>query len=281
MANTLLDAIRDDFAAGTPLLWLEAEDYGAEVMCGGKPFPWTKPTEFLSSYSQLQNLLKPGIAPVNIGNFLAAWLDANPAALAQMGGKNRIRFATKKLLGMDVPRVIIREIVSALCELSPPPVVLVLPPNGELVDWANRQVNITLAQELSETDIDSVSVYLADFLRAFSGLNIAGVLVRLPRGQGINPEFLELYSPILNVCKHYRWAVGMEVQQPPELRDSNKLLDFLISDVPGASSCILEEDFWNGSEAGGVPEGGFYYARLDARMNPERVLERLATLRIR
>jgi hypothetical protein len=66
----------------------------------GKPFPWSNPTEFVSSYGQLQSLLKPGVALVNQGIFLKAWLDANPAALNEMSGKKCVRFAIKKLLGL-------------------------------------------------------------------------------------------------------------------------------------------------------------------------------------
>ncbi len=277
MANELLDAIEAGIASQKPLVWLEAEAYGAEVVRNGKPFPWTNPTEFVSSYGQLQSLLKPGVAPVNVGNFLKSWLDANPAALSEMSGKKRVRFAIKRLLGLEVPRTIIREIVSALCESVSQPVVLVLPTNGELINWANQKANGTKPQQLTEIDIDSVSVYLADFLRAFSGLNVAGVLMQLCEGQAVNPELLDLYSPIINVAKHYHWALGVQVQNPTELNDSNAALDLVISNHPAANGQVLGTDFWEGVETA-QPETGFYFGEVDAALQPEVVLERLATL---
>ncbi|MAZ87385.1 MAG: hypothetical protein CL693_07060 [Cellvibrionaceae bacterium] len=278
MANQLLDAIKDGLKVNKPLLWLDAEAYGAEVVRNGKPFPWAHPTEFVASYGQLQNLLKPGVAPVHLGNFLKSWLEANPTALSEMSGKKRVRFALKKLLGMEAPRAIMREIVSALCESVSQPLVLVLPSNGELINWANTKANGTNAQELTEIDIDSVSVYLADFLRAFAGLNVAGVLVQLPEGQAVNPELLDLYSPVINVSKHYHWALGVQVTSPSELNDSDEQLDLIISDKTGASCVELNASFWAGADVS-TPESGFYYGKVAADLKPELVLERLQSLR--
>lgn len=278
MANELLDAIRDGVTANKPLIWLEAEAYGAEVVRNGKPFPWTNPTEFVSSYGQLQSLLKPGVAPINVGNFFKAWLDSNPAALSEMSGKKRVRFAIKRLLGLDGPRAVIREIVSALCESVSQPVVLVLPTNGELINWANGKANNAQPQDLTDIDIDSVSVYLADFLRTFSGLNVAGVVVQLPDTTALNPELLDLYSPIINVSKHYHWAFGVQVRNPQEINDSDDVVDLIISNNTAVNGRMLEEGFWKGGEAT-KPENGFYFGEVDASLKPELVLERLATLK--
>jgi hypothetical protein len=283
MANRLLDAIAAGSSSQKPLVWLDAEAYGAEVVRNGKPFPWTNPTEFVSSYNQLQSLLKPGVAPVNLGNFLKAWLDANPAALSEMSGKKRVRFAIKKLLGLEAPRAVIRDIVSALCESVSQPVVLVLPTNAELINWANQKANPTMIQgsappELTDIDIDSVSVYLADFLRAFSGLDVTAVVVQLPEGSALNPELLDLYSPMINVSKHYHWAFGVQVINPEEINDSDEVVDLLISNHANANGQVLDAGFWKGAEAV-KPERGFFFSEVDAKLQPEAVLERLLTLK--
>jgi hypothetical protein len=279
MANELLDAIEAGIASQKPLVWLEAEAYGAEVVRNGKPFPWTSPTEFVSSYGQLQSLLKPGVAPVNLDNFLKAWLDANPAALSEMSGKKRVRVAIKRLLGMDGPRAIIREIVSALCESVSQPVVLVLPTNGELINWANQKANAAEPKDLTDIDIDSVSVYLADFLRAFSGLNVAAVLVQLPEGTDINPELLDLYSPIINVARHYHWAMGIQVSAAP-VSDPDEVLQYVIADTlqSCATGVVHSDAFWNGEPAKWLAPG-FVYAHVAENMEPDLVLARLTALR--
>lgn len=278
MANPLMDAIAEGNAIGKPLVWLDAEAYGEAVVLNGRVFPWTNPTEFVSGYGQLQSLLKPGVAPINLGNFLKAWLAANPMALNEMRGKKRVRFALKRLLGMEEMRAVIRDIVSALCLSVSQPVVLVLPPNGELINWANQQANGAEPQALTEIDIDSVSVYLADFLRAFSGLGVAGVLVQLPDGTAVNPELLDLYSPIINVSTNYHWALGMQVTQPAEVRDPDEVLGFVISEGAAAGGQVLGSDFWHAGSFNKL-EQGFYFSRVDASLEPEIVLEHLAALK--
>jgi hypothetical protein len=279
MANQLLDAIQHGVTVNKPLVWLEAETYGAEVVRNSKPFPWTNPTEFVSSYGQLQSLLKADVAPVHLGRFLGAWLAANPAALTQMSGKKRVRFAIKRLLGMDTQRQVIREIVGALCDSLSQPVVLVLPPNGDMINWANNSANGAEPVELTEIDIDSVSVYLADFLRAFSGLEVAGVLVQLPQGTTINPELLDLYSPVINVARHYHWAMGMQVAGA-DVSDPDDLLQYVIADtVQSCTTGIVQApSFWElGVAEWNTPN--FVYAEVPADLQPELVLERLAALR--
>lgn len=278
MANILLDTIEQHNQIGKPLVWLDADEYGRRVVLKGKPFPWNHPTEFVNSYGQIQSLLRAQVAPVYLGRFLRAWLNENPAALSEMSGKKRVRFAIKRLLGNEDQRQLIREIVSALCDSRSEPVVLVLPPNAELINWANQMANGSDPVPLSEIDIDSVSVYLADYMRAFSGLNIAGVLVELPEGTDISPQLLDLYSPIVNVTKHYRWALGMACSGGA-LDDPERLLQFVVSDhaVDGVTGVVQGEAFWHGQEIDWQPPN-FVYARVPPEMSPELVLDRLAFL---
>ena len=278
MANELLDAISQGNAISRPLIWLDAEEYGSRVVLNGKPFPWNNPTEFVSGYGQVQSLLKANVAPIHLGRFLHSWLAANSPALTEMSGKKRVRFAIKRLLGMEGQRQVIREIVSALCESRSEPVVLVLPPNGELINWANSKANGAEPVNLTDIDIDSVSVYLADFMRSFSGLNIAGVLVELPHGEEVNPDLLELYSPIINVAKHYHWALGMAVSGAG-VQDPEEKLQFVVSDQAAETitGLIQNDAFWRG-EPCNWKAPHFVYATVPPDMTPELVLDRLAEM---
>lgn len=278
MANRLLDAISQRNSIGRPLIWLDAEEYGSRVILNDKPFPWNHPTEFVSAYGQVQNLLKADVAPVHLGRFLRSWLAANPSALTEMGGKKRVRYALKRLLGMEGQREVIREIVSALCESRSEPLVLVMPPNGELINWANSAANGANPVELTAIDIDSVSVYLADFLRVFSGLDIAGVLVELPPTVELNPELLELYSPIINVARHYHWALGMAVSGAG-IVDPEQQLQFVVSDraTDTTTGISQSEAFWHGEPCNWRPPH-FVYDTVPSGLKPEVVLERLADL---
>jgi hypothetical protein len=222
-------------------------------------------------------LLKPDVASFPVGEFLSAWLTENSSALDEMSGKKRIRFAIKRLLGMQAPRHTLTEMVNALCQSVSQPLVLVLPPNGELINWANQQANQGEPAKISELDVDSVSVYLADFLRIFAGLNVAGVVVQLPDETSVNPELLALYSPIINVAKHYDWAFGIQVNAPVELNDSDSVLDMVLSDHANANSGMLDEEFWDGSRV--KTDSGFYFGKVDPDLTPEIVLSRLASLK--
>ena len=277
MVNEFLSRLRANEQAGQPLVWLDAEDYASAVLTNGRPLPWCNSTEFVSTYGRLQTLLKPGVAPLNVGSFLAAWLQNNPAALMNMSGKKRVRYAVKRLLGTEEPRALIQEIVSALCDTLDEPVVLVLPPNDTLINWANQVANQAESAELTDIDIDTASVYLADFLRIFSGLDVAGVLVQMPNGMQVNAESLELYSPIINVAKHYHWAVGLECSAGATVDES---VQFLISDT--AQSCPTGvahgESFWS-SGSTNFESPNFFYARVPAELAPEAVLARLTGLK--
>jgi hypothetical protein len=148
-----------------------------------------------------------------------------------------------------------------------------------LINWANNSANGAEPAALTEIDIDSVSVYLADFLRAFSGLEVAGVLVQLPAGTAINPELLDLYSPVINVARHYHWAMGMQVTGA-DVTDPDEHLQYVIADtVQDCTTGILQApSFWES----GVSEystPNFVYAEVPADLQPELVLERLASLR--
>ena len=279
MANQLMDAIKRGNELGRPLVWLDAEEYGSRVVLNGKSFAWNNPTEFVSDYGQLQSLLQADVAAVHLGRFLRSWLTANPAALAQMSGKKRIRFAIKRLLGMEAQRRVIRDIVSALCESRQEPLVLVLPPNGELINWANNMANGVEEGELTDIDIDSVSVYLADFMRTFSGLDIAGVLVELPAATAVSPDLLALYSPVVNVARHYNWALGMFVSEAT-VEDPEELLQFVIAQqaAAGVTGLVQGEAFWEGDCADWRPPH-FIYSKVPPAMAPELVLDRLTGLR--
>lgn len=278
MANLLVDAIEQGIKAEKNLVWLDAEAYGTVVIRDGKPFPWTDPTEFVASYCQLQRWLQPSVVPVHVGRFFNAWLDENGAVRDEMSGKTRARFAIKRFLGLAGPRLVIRAIVGALCDAVSQPVVLVLPTNGTLINWANQAANGTGPVELSDIDIDSVSVYLADFLRTFAGLEVAGVLLQLPTGSKVDPQTLELYSPIINLAKDYHWSFAVQVADPVEVSDPEKKIDLVLSNHGCARGRFIPKNFWTDGEFDRDHQG-VWFAAPHPDLAPELVLERLAQLR--
>jgi len=280
VTNQLIEAISSAADNGKPLVWLDAEGYCSRVLLNDKTIPWTNTAEVVSIFGQIQGLLKADVAPVHLGNFLRAWLAANTIALAEMRGKKQARFAVKRLLGVEALRQLVHETVSSLCGSLSQSVVLVLPPNRELISWVNHETNGMGFNVITDMDVDSVSVYLADFLRIFSELDVAGVLLQLPEGTAVNPRLLELYSPIINVTRHYKWAFGMEVSAPGEVNDPEKQLQYIITDdVQSCSTGLVQtRAFWDtGTVKWEVPH--FVYAEVPPGLQPELVLERLASLK--
>jgi len=278
MSNALINAIAEGINNQSPIIWLDAEEFAVKVMHNNQNLPWCSPTEFVSSYMQLQSLLKPDVSPVNIGSYLKSWLTENPSAKTEMSGKKRIRYAIKRLLGMDAPRHLIREIVSALCDSLSTPLVLVLPPNSELINWANQQANGIEPVALSDIDIDSVSVYVADFLRTFNGLGVAGVLVELPDDICIDSALLDLYSPIINVAKHYNWVLGFKSNGDVTVEAVLDNSQLILGDFPQSDAAVLDEQFWKDGIFNAEGKK-LFHGSVSASLEPETILIRLARLR--
>lgn len=277
MPNIFIKSNQADQLDKNSLLWLDAEAYGRRVALQGHDFSWTDCAEFVNQYRMVHTLLSPSVAPINLGSFLAAWLDENTGALVEMRGKKRIRFALKKLLSLEQLREQIRAIVSALCETLAEPIVLVMPQNAELINWANNKANNVGPAEISDIDIDSVSVYLADFLRVFNGLNVSAVVIDLP-APVVSTDQLDLYSPIVNVAKHYHWKLGAKVSSDAIIDTDISGLDFFLGNTPDNGTLCLDAQFWHEGVLSELP-CNIYYAQVPEHLAPELVLERLSNLK--
>lgn len=252
-------------ADGRNMVCLLGDDFMSSALLRGKPIPWTDATEYVAVYGQLMALLKPDVAMFDVMAFFKAWLGENNSALAEMRGKKRVRFALKKLLGMEEPRELMREIVDGLLATLSQPLFLLLPPNAEFLNWANMQANHTEERQISDFDVDTVSVYFADYLRTFSGLDIAGAIIQLPEGDSVDVTTAELYSPIINVAKHYRWSAGAVASQPSGVELDQVPLDFFFSDT-AANASLLGAEAW--SEDFSPASSSMLFANVPAVLAP-------------
>ncbi|MEM1141461.1 MAG: hypothetical protein AAF671_05635 [Pseudomonadota bacterium] len=248
MATEIREQIEHARINGNRLIGLIGDPFIESTILRGKPVPWTRPTEYVAHHSQMLSLLKPDLAVFDVQTFYRHWLEENFGVLSEMRGKRRIRFALKKLLSMDEPRALLRDLASALLNSVSQPLVLLLPENNEFVNWANMRANGGELREVTDLDTDTVSVYFADFLRTFSGLDLAGVILQLPQGSEIGSNLKELYSPVLNVCRLYQWSAGALAMTPSLLGDADLPLDFWISDHPRAPGYVLDESAWSSEQ---------------------------------
>jgi hypothetical protein len=136
--------------------------------------------------------------------------------------------------------------------------------------------------DVGADEADSASLYIADFLRDFGESGVDALeLVESTETEPATAADLACYQSVLNVAGHYRWDCGLRV---PGARYDGQggTLDFVVSPGPVAGPLhgrVIGADFWDGRDAPAAAVGAFRHATVPAECNPERVLERLSTLR--
>jgi hypothetical protein len=132
--------------------------------------------------------------------------------------------------------------------------------------------------ELDADNAENASMYVADWLRSFSALPLAGVLLddRALTGAAPVPEVpLGIYSPVQNVTDHYRWTLGLRRSDKVSLADTD------------AIGHVINADFWTRTKTslpagdsliGDFLLGDFLVGEIPAAAIPEDVLQRIASL---
>jgi hypothetical protein len=259
-----------------PVIWLDFDAY-AERLIG--PWPWLDQAAFAAAYGKAHGLLRPDVVALDAGKVLAVVLAARPALKAEMTAKRRAGYPLKVLLAdKGVREAVAQLLVPLRASHANAPLMLVLPaPRRWLAEAYAAAHGHALAHEVADDgdNIDGAAVYIADFLRAFANSGIDGVLLHEVDAAGpADAEQLEWwFQPVINVCKHYRWELGLLDAGTARLPFAEGL-SFLIS---GAAGQILGPDFW---DRGGAPAGRqLLYGAVPATAEPETVLARLKTLR--
>ena len=123
------------------------------------------------------------------------------------------------------------------------------------------------AVDISWDDAESASMYVADFLRSFSGCEISGLLIRDNTDQGpASDAEVTRYQPVLNVAKHYRWQ---------------SILDGCPQGYapPPFTALKLSAQDWTQHPSSVKPDSACCYVCIPADAIPETVLEKLTQLR--
>jgi hypothetical protein len=95
-------------------------------------------------------------------------------------------------------------------------------------------------------------------------------------------EEIAWYQPVLNVAKHYRWSVGLQLPFQNEGFNAPDEIDFTI--IPEQSAACsdslgvdISHSLWTSSDA--KENTGFSYFTIPKDINPEKVLETLSTIK--
>jgi len=282
MSRDLIDTLtrREDSRAA---VWLDSLGYSQRVILGGAEIPWLRPAEFLNFHRQAHSLLRPSVATLQVGAFYETWLVARPEALQSMAGKKRLGFALKQLLADEEPRRLVCELLRVLrSAYSSTPLVVSIPSPRRWAASIHKRANRIETVAISEDDVESASMYVADWLRSFAESSIDGLLLEEERGDGqASAQALAAYQPVINAAKYYRWALGVLSQGTGHAPGPLEGIDFRITDADceaGITGRVIPDSFWAG-ENPPVFRKGFYYLKVPEDALPERVLERLALLR--
>jgi hypothetical protein len=250
-----------------PLI-LDHASFGSARLLHGSPVPWSEPVECQNYFGQAQGLLRPDVTLVDLGAACAQHLADRPKLVEAMGARTRTGYALKTLLGDDELADAVVGLTRILAETNQQPLVLQLPAPLRWLALTQAATGQTQAAALDPDHGESASMYIADWLRRFSALPVTLLLLDGrrcddPDLRGLVADDLSAYSPLVNAAAHYHWGLALRTDDRLELQDGDE------------TGAVLPSSFWVDQPA---PEARVLLAEVPGDAEPERVLERLASL---
>jgi len=269
----------------SPRLWVNFNEYTKKLLLGEGENPWTTPAAYMSFYGQAHGLVKADVVVLDVWDLFQHWMKEDEKAVPSMAEKGRLTYALKTMLEAFAPRELLAEVITAVSNNygGSTPIVLVVPSPRSLLVKAHKAATGKDA-EPEEMAIDTAGMYLADFLRYFSETDLSGVL--LVEDENLMPsstEELSWYQPVINIAKHYRWTVGVQLPFSDDGFNVPDDVGFAITPVGSAVSANtlgvdISEPLWSGGDVAGKSDG-FYYFSIPADAKPESVLETISSLK--
>lgn len=268
MTTSLTSVIDQPPTGRARAVLIDSHDYAQAVLLQGKPVPWGEPMAYSNFFGQAQALLRSDIALLSLDRLYAHHLEANHELQTAMGAKSRTGYALRTLLADPDLLAAVTEFATTFAKTQRAPIVLQIP---SPMQWLVRTHHFSGAADVSGLDADNgenASMYVADWLRTFAALNLAGVLLddrTLPGAPDTTPVSLDTYSPVANVTEHYKWTLALRTDS--------------VIDVHGAaaSGAIIGPDFWL-EEGRSLPDGDFLLGEIPRGAVPEEVLTRILAL---
>jgi hypothetical protein len=250
-----------------PLL-LDHSGYGTAVIRQGRPIPWTDLAELTGYFGQLNGLLDPDTAWVDVDALYSAHLGTRDDLVVAMGSRTRTGYAMRTLLTDDEGIDLVLRTATTLSEASRRPVVLKVPSPARWLAQAH-QVAGTPLEVVDEDDADKASMYVAEWLGRLGSLPVGLLLLDAREEDDMTlieaKEDLEGYTAITNVADHFGWSVAVRRDEAVEVREGEPR----VGHVP--------ESYWLGGAD--LPDGAALIATIPAAASPERVLDQIALLR--
>lgn len=286
MSQSLADLLPADGGPVDMRLWLKASAYTRRLLLGENGDPWESGSKYLAYFSQAHGLLKPDVAVIEVGELFDSWLKRNPGLKAELGAKRKLSYPLRKLLEQEGARALLTEVIDAVVAhlRGQTPLILSMPSPRHWLQLANRAAGRDEV-EVDDDGIEDAAMYLADLVRAVSGLPVGGVLLEEDWNEGAQGAVnVELYRPMINVAKHYRWPLALRVGANPLLEgDALAEIDVFIGsgalpDAGRAKGVDVSTSIWSSVVPALAPQQ-FYFAEVPADAQPEQVLECLSRLK--
>ncbi|MBN48844.1 MAG: hypothetical protein CMN85_04830 [Spongiibacteraceae bacterium] len=264
-------------------LWLNGHAFAEHVLCDGSPLSWGKPAEFAGQYRSLQGIVTADRLNLPVLGFFDDWILRNPHIVQRMSGKSRLRFALKKFLTDEAMRAELIDFVAAVCAMVEAEIFLELPSNSSLIIWAHSLANPGVnVNEMTDVDIDSTSVYLADTVRQLKATGLDGIVATIAEKDVEAGAEVELYKPLINVAENYRW--GFAFRRPGSSEQAFDGGDYCVlgaSNGADSNSTVrmLDPGFWQAPVELTLGRAAYFYAELPAFVEPEIVRRALTMLR--
>lgn len=268
MTVNLANLISEPRSGRSRAVLLDHHDYSQSVILQGRQIPWHEPMAYANFMGQAQGLLRPDLALLSLDRFYAHKVASDDRLQETMGAKSRTGYALRTLLADPGTLAQALAIATTFTQTQREPVVLHIP---SPMQWLARTHPFSGAADASGLDADNAenaSMYIADWIRGFSALPLAGVLLddrTLPGTPDTTKVGLDTYSPLANVADNYRWTLGMRSSGTVEVQRL------------GQAGAVIQPEFWL-HEGVPLPEGSFFVAEIPPVAAPEDVMSRLAAL---
>lgn len=285
MSQHLADLITAEALGNELRLWLKSSSYTRRLLLGAAGDPWESASKYLAYFSQAHGLLKPDVAVLEVGELFDSFLRKDPHLKGELGAKRKLSYPLRRLLEEPAARELLAETVEAVANQlrSRSPLVLAMPSPKSWLLEASRAAG----REDFEPDPDTVedaAMYLADLVRSVSATPVGGILLEEAESL-LGPVELELYRPLLNLAKHYRWPLALrlgnrEVVEGPAVSEVEVFIG--CKNLPssgGVRGIDVTAALWGDGALPDLETGAFYFLEVPEDALPERVLERLGGLR--
>ncbi|GAB88662.1 hypothetical protein [Gordonia rhizosphera] len=241
---------------------IDDTDYSTAVIRQGSQIPWTDLGALAGHYGQVQSLLGPDAAWVDVQRWQQAQLAAAPRIVDDMGARARIGYPLRTLLGDEGLLEEFTKTVITISDATRRRIVLGLPSPGTWLGWAHAVAGNPL-DEIDFDSADSASMYVAEWLGQLGSLPVDLILLDASTPLDGLDESLRDYTAITNVIGHLGWSAAM--RHPDRVETTGEIV---IADLPPG--------YWNGGAP--IPDGDLILAAIPPTSSPEEVLDKLGQL---